>query len=63
VSIDAFGIDNVLLGVGDRDQAGTLAPLAEPFEVRSGWTVEVAGAWGNVPGLTDYTKEPARGRR
>ncbi len=39
-----------------------VAPLAEPFEVATGWTVEVADPWGNVIGLTDYTKDPARAR-
>jgi len=37
--------------------------LAEPFEVRTGWTVEIADPWGNVIGLTDYTKAPELGRR
>ncbi|WP_433437507.1 VOC family protein [Nonomuraea sp. CA-141351] len=30
----------------------------EPFEVFTGWTVEVPDPWGNVIGLTDYTKQP-----
>lgn len=34
----------------------------EPFEVFTGWTVEVADPWGNVIGLTDYTKQPSLGR-
>ena len=37
-------------------------PLGEPFEVATGWTVEVADPWGNVVGLTDYSKDPARAR-
>jgi len=37
--------------------------LGEPFEVTTGWTVEVADPWGNVIGLTDYTKDPARARK
>ena len=32
------------------------------FEVATGWTVEVADPWGNVIGLTDYTKDPSRAR-
>lgn len=40
-----------------------VTPLREPFEVATGWTVEVADPWGNVVGLTDYTKDPARGRQ
>ena len=50
-----------------RDAARSLAeagvePLAEPFEVATGWTVEVADPWGNVLGFTDYTKRPDAGR-
>jgi len=37
-------------------------PLAEPFEVATGWTVEFTDPWGNVIGLTDYRKAPERGR-
>lgn len=37
--------------------------LGEPFEVATGWTVEVADPWGNVIGLTDYTKDPTRARQ
>ena len=37
-------------------------PLAEPFEVATGWTVEFADPWGNVIGLTDYKKAPERAR-
>ena len=40
-----------------------VTPLEEPFEVATGWTVEVADPWGNVIGLMDYTKSPAHGRR
>jgi predicted enzyme related to lactoylglutathione lyase len=36
--------------------------LGEPFEVATGWTVEIADPWGNVLGLTDYTKDPSRAR-
>jgi predicted enzyme related to lactoylglutathione lyase len=36
--------------------------LADPFEVATGWTVEFADPWGNVIGLTDYVKDPARAR-
>jgi predicted enzyme related to lactoylglutathione lyase len=39
-----------------------LEPIAEPFEMATGWTVEVADPWGNVVGLADYTKDPERGR-
>ncbi|MFF3344436.1 VOC family protein [Streptomyces sp. NPDC002779] len=40
-----------------------ITPLDEPFPGATGWTVEVADPWGNVLGLTDYTKRPALGRR
>ncbi|WAZ23663.1 VOC family protein [Streptomyces cinnabarinus] len=40
-----------------------IAPLDEPFPVVTGWTVELADPWGNVIGLTDYSKRPALGRR
>jgi predicted enzyme related to lactoylglutathione lyase len=39
-----------------------IVPLEEPFEVATGWTVEFADPWGNVIGLTDYTKDRTRGR-
>jgi predicted enzyme related to lactoylglutathione lyase len=37
--------------------------LAEPMEILTGWAVEVADPWGNVLGLTDYVKDPAKGRK
>jgi len=43
-------------------RARGLEPLAEPIEVGTGWTVEVADPWGNVLGLTDYVKDPSRAR-
>jgi predicted enzyme related to lactoylglutathione lyase len=48
--------------------AATLAaegvlPLADPFEIPTGWTVEVADPWGNIVGLTDYAKAPDMARR
>lgn len=36
--------------------------LADPFPVQTGWTVEIADPWGTVIGLTDYTRQPERGR-
>lgn len=36
--------------------------VGEPFAVATGQTVEVADAWGNVIGLTDYTSAPERAR-
>ena len=37
--------------------------LSEPMEILTGWAVELADPWGNVLGLTDYVKDPAKGRR
>ncbi|OBQ51288.1 extradiol dioxygenase [Streptomyces sp. H-KF8] len=37
--------------------------LDGPFPCVTGWTVEFADPWGNVVGLTDYTKRPQLGRR
>lgn len=47
----------------DELRARGLAPLADPFEVVTGWTVEFADPWGNVIGLTDYTGAPERARK
>ncbi|MFD6189836.1 VOC family protein [Streptomyces sp. NPDC060275] len=38
-------------------------PLDEPFPVATGWTIEFTDPWGNVIGLTDYSKRPELGRR
>lgn len=62
------GPPRVWLEVPDAKQAALelrkrgIAPLAEPFEVATGWTVEFSDPWGNVVGLTDYTKRPELGR-
>ena len=42
--------------------AAGIRPLDEPFPVATGWTVEIADPWGNVIGLTDYSKRPELGR-
>ncbi|MEW2165362.1 VOC family protein [Streptomyces sp. NPDC007084] len=42
--------------------AADIVPLDEPFSVATGWTVEFADPWGNVIGLTDYTKRPELAR-
>ena len=47
----------------DELRARGIEPLVEPFEVATGWTVEFADPWGNVIGLTDYTRAPERGRK
>jgi hypothetical protein len=39
-----------------------IAPLREPFEINTGWVVEFADPRGNVIGLTDYVKDPAKSR-
>ena len=46
----------------DSLPAAGVTPLADPFEVATGWTVEVADPWGNVVGFTDYSRMPERGR-
>ncbi|MBK3571769.1 VOC family protein [Streptomyces sp. MBT62] len=43
--------------------AAGIALLDAPFSVATGWTVEIADPWGNVIGLTDYTKRPELARR
>ncbi|MEU6479519.1 VOC family protein [Streptomyces sp. NPDC047017] len=43
--------------------AAGITPLDEPSAVATGWAVEIADPWGNVLGLTDYTKRPELGRR
>ncbi|MFD9910959.1 VOC family protein [Streptomyces sp. NPDC059063] len=42
--------------------AAGIAPLAEPFSVSTGWTVEIVDPWGNVAGFTDYSKRPQLAR-
>ena len=37
--------------------------LGQPMEILTGWAVELADPWGNVLGLTDYVKNPAKGRQ
>ncbi len=37
--------------------------LGEPMEILTGWAVEFTDPWGNVLGLTDYVKDPSRGRQ
>ncbi len=58
----------VWLEVRDARAAGRalesagVPPLDAPFSVATGWTVEFADPWGNVIGLTDYSKRPELGR-
>jgi predicted enzyme related to lactoylglutathione lyase len=37
--------------------------LKEPWEIGTGWVVEIADPWGNVLGLTDYLKAPQKARK
>jgi predicted enzyme related to lactoylglutathione lyase len=53
---DARGAANALRGKGAR-------LLSEPMEILTGWAVELADPWGNVLGLTDYVKDPEKGRK
>ncbi|MFI2430491.1 VOC family protein [Streptomyces sp. NPDC018693] len=46
-----------------RLAAAGITPLDEPLPAATGWTVEFADPWGNILGLTDYTKRPELGRR
>ncbi|MFG2603700.1 VOC family protein [Streptomyces sp. NPDC048514] len=43
--------------------AAGIEPLDGVFPGATGWTLEIADPWGNILGLTDYTKRPALGRR
>jgi predicted enzyme related to lactoylglutathione lyase len=43
-------------------EAAGVPPLDHPFPVATGWTVEFADPWGNVIGLTDYSRRPELGR-
>ncbi|PKW09615.1 hypothetical protein SAMN05428944_3219 [Streptomyces sp. 1222.5] len=43
--------------------AAGIEPLDQAFQGATGWTVEIADPWGNILGLTDYTKRPELGRR
>ncbi|MFD6437079.1 VOC family protein [Streptomyces venezuelae] len=47
---------------GQALAAAGLPLLSEPFSVATGWTVEIADAWGNVVGFTDYLKRPELAR-
>ena len=59
----------VWLEVADARAAGLalieagVQPLTEPREINTGWVIEFADPWGNVFGLTDYSKAPDRARR
>ena len=53
---DARGAAGVL------DAAGIVA-LDAPFSGATGWTVEFADPWGNIIGLTDYSKRPELSRQ
>jgi predicted enzyme related to lactoylglutathione lyase len=39
-----------------------ITPLAPPFQIPTGWAVEIRDPWGNVLGFTDYTRRPDLGR-
>ncbi|MFC7262660.1 MULTISPECIES: VOC family protein [Streptomyces] len=52
---DARAAADALAAVG-------VQPLDAPFPVATGWTVEIADPWGNVIGLTDYSKRPELAR-
>lgn len=57
----------VWLEVADADAAGRAltargVAVGPVFAVATGRTLEIADAWGNVVGLTDYSGAPDRGR-
>jgi len=43
-----------------RDAGATI--VGDVREIATGWVVEVADAWGNALGLTNYANQPARRR-
>ncbi|MFE9767081.1 VOC family protein [Streptomyces sp. NPDC005808] len=53
---DARGAAEVLAATG-------VPVLDSPFPGATGWTVEFADPWGNVVGLTDYSKRPELSRQ
>ncbi|MFD5594618.1 VOC family protein [Streptomyces griseorubiginosus] len=44
-------------------RAAGIELLDEVSSVATGWTAEIADPWGNILGLTDYTKRPELARR
>ncbi|WP_326721074.1 MULTISPECIES: VOC family protein [unclassified Streptomyces] len=53
---DARAVAGVLAAAG-------IEALDSPFRGATGWTVEFADPWGNVIGLTDYSKRPELSRQ
>ncbi|MFJ4830489.1 VOC family protein [Streptomyces sp. NPDC088747] len=49
-------------GVAEELTASGVPTLDPPFKGATGWTVEFADPWGNVIGLTDYSKRPELSR-
>ncbi len=47
-------VDDARAACAELQQQGVI-PLAEPFETRTGWVVEVRDPAGNVIGLADYS--------
>ena len=43
--------------------AAGVTALAPPFEIPTGWVVEVRDPWGNIIGFTDYSNRPDLGRQ
>lgn len=52
-----FTVDNVRQTYEELKQKG-VAFLSEPFEIRTGLSVEFTDPFGNKLGLTDYSKMP-----
>ncbi|MFD4524531.1 VOC family protein [Streptomyces sp. NPDC058470] len=53
---DARAVAGMLVAAG-------VETLDAPFPGATGWTVEIADPWGNVVGLTDYSKRPELSRQ
>ncbi|WP_062992810.1 VOC family protein [Nocardia anaemiae] len=69
-SAGAAGLSGMRLWLEVPDASAAAAELqgcgvrvvTAPFEVGTGWSVEVSDPWGNVIGLTDYLKRPELAR-
>lgn len=56
-----FEVDDARAAADDLIAAGVTA-TRPPFQIPTGWAVEVTDPWGNTIGLTDYSTKPELGR-
>ncbi len=56
-----FEVEDARAAADELIAAG-VTPLRPPFQIPTGWAVEVTDPWGNTIGLTDYTAKPELGR-